>query len=640
MSIPPRSGPPREPPQPNPPEPPAWQRWLWPLIITLMFVFLLLPGLLTTSLSNALPYSTFVTKVDAGQVQSVSIDDKGAVSGTFKSGKDFTSQIPTALDTTALDRQLSAHHVEVTATQSGASFGSILLSLLPLILLVGLAVWVVRSARKSLSGGVGGFGRSRAKIIERERPETRFADVAGYEGVKQEISEVVDFLRHPSRYSAAGAKGPRGVMMVGPPGTGKTLLARAVAGEAEVPFLSVTGSAFVEMFVGVGASRVRDLFSEARQAALRRSSSSTSSTRSAASAAWRRARRPRGARADTQPAARRDGRLRPEQRHRGAGGHQPARDPGSRAAAARGASIGRSSCRCRTRPSGPRSSRCTRRANGSRPDVDLGVIARATPGFSGADLANLLNEAAINAVRDGRTTVSRDDLDDRPRPDPARPAGELELRCCPRSAIGRRARVGPRAARRAVRARRPGGQGDDPARRHGAGRHRAAAGGRTAPVQRELPDRPAHRAARRARRRAGRVRRGLDRRCERPEQRDSDRHAHGARVRSFQDGRAGRVRQRRRRTTSASRPPEQIRRPYSEQTQRIVDEEVARLLRKAEERAVAHAARDRAALEDLAALLVEHETVDGDVVLRVLREHAEGGVPPRAGKQPHAPARA
>jgi cell division protease FtsH len=107
--------------------------------------------------------------------------------------------------------------------------------------------------------------RSRAKIIEAERPTTRFADAAGYEGVKQEVSEVVEFLRAPERYAAAGAKGPKAVIMVGPPGTGKTLIARAVVGEAQVPFLSVTGSAFVEMFVGVGASRVRDLFEDARK---------------------------------------------------------------------------------------------------------------------------------------------------------------------------------------------------------------------------------------------------------------------------------------------------------------------------------------------------------------------------------------
>src|SRR5437016_9802921 len=112
-----------------------------------------------------------------------------------------------------------------------------------------------------------GIGASKAKVYDEQRPTTRFADVAGYEGAKREISEVVDFLKRPDRYAAAGAVAPRGVLMVGPPGTGKTLLARAVAGEADVPFLALTGSSFVEMFVGVGAARVRDLFAAARKAA-------------------------------------------------------------------------------------------------------------------------------------------------------------------------------------------------------------------------------------------------------------------------------------------------------------------------------------------------------------------------------------
>src|SRR6185312_614072 len=107
----------------------------------------------------------------------------------------------------------------------------------------------------------------KAKVTDAERPSTRFSDVAGYDGAKQEIADVVEFLRTPDRYTKAGAIGPRGVLMVGPPGTGKTLLARAVAGEADVPFLSITGSGFVELFVGVGAARVRDLFAEARKRA-------------------------------------------------------------------------------------------------------------------------------------------------------------------------------------------------------------------------------------------------------------------------------------------------------------------------------------------------------------------------------------
>jgi cell division protease FtsH len=240
------------------------------MLMMLAVVLLLSRALSGGSHVAALSYSDFVGKVGASQVQTVDINDKGAVSGTLKDGTKFTTQIPTALGTSSqLQQQLQTHHVQITGSQSssGSSFLAIVLSFLPFLLLIGFFLWMGRRAAGSLTGGLSAIGRSRAKIIEAERPTTRFGDVAGYEGVKQEISEVVDFLRNPARYTAAGARGPRGVIMVGPPGTGKTLFGRAVAGEADVPFLSVTGSAFVEMFVGVGASRVRDLFEEARKRA-------------------------------------------------------------------------------------------------------------------------------------------------------------------------------------------------------------------------------------------------------------------------------------------------------------------------------------------------------------------------------------
>ena len=141
--------------------------------------------------------------------------------------------------------------------------------MLPLLLVGGLLYLGVRSVRRHAAslggpGGMTGLAKAQARVIDAERPAARFTDVAGYPEVKTEISEVVDYLRDPGRYHRAGARGPRGVLMAGPPGTGKTLLARAVAGEAHVPFLSVAGSSFVEMFVGVGAARVRDLFQQAR----------------------------------------------------------------------------------------------------------------------------------------------------------------------------------------------------------------------------------------------------------------------------------------------------------------------------------------------------------------------------------------
>jgi cell division protease FtsH len=233
-------------PKPQPPQPPWWRPWLLPVGLLITMLLLLSPSVSNQS-ATSLTYSDFVTKIQSGQVRSVVIDGKGKVTGALTSGKSFTSKIPTALDNGQLERLLEAKKVNVKATQTGSSASTVFLSLLPLLLLVGFFLWTGRQSQRALAGGFGSIGRSRAKLIETERPTTRFTDVAGYEGVKQEISEVVDFLRNPDRYLAAGAVGPRGVVMVGPPGTGKTLLAGAVAGEADAPFLSVTGSAFVEM---------------------------------------------------------------------------------------------------------------------------------------------------------------------------------------------------------------------------------------------------------------------------------------------------------------------------------------------------------------------------------------------------------
>ena len=164
---------------------------------------------------------------------------------------------------------LEKDNVQVSAAPSGNGFGTtVLIYLITFGLPILLFVWFFRRISRGAAGGLQGalgVGRSRAKVFDEEQPSTTFADVAGYEGAKAEIAEVVDFLKHPDRYTRAGAMVPRGVLMIGPPGTGKTLLARAVAGEAHVPFFSVTGSSFVELFVGVGASRVRDLFQEARK---------------------------------------------------------------------------------------------------------------------------------------------------------------------------------------------------------------------------------------------------------------------------------------------------------------------------------------------------------------------------------------
>ena len=214
-------------------------------------------------------YTGFVNEVSTNKVSTATISSTGAVSGKLDSGEAYTSQIPTALDDTGLSPLLLDHKVQVTGTNpSTTSLLVVVEELLPVLLIVGLLVWFVRRSRKQMGGGLGGImgiGRSKAKVYDEDRPTTRFADIAGYEGSKAEVMEVVDFLKYPQRYVAAGAVGPKGVLMVGPPGTGKTLMARAVAGEAGVPFFALSGSSFVEMFVGVGASRVRDLFADARK---------------------------------------------------------------------------------------------------------------------------------------------------------------------------------------------------------------------------------------------------------------------------------------------------------------------------------------------------------------------------------------
>jgi cell division protease FtsH len=255
-----------------------------------------------------------------------------------------------------------------------------------------------------------GVGRSRAQVFDAERPKTRFNDVAGYEGTKAEIAEVVDFLREPDRYRRAGATPPRGVLMVGPPGTGKTLIARAVAGEAEVPFFSVAGSSFVELFVGVGAARVRDLFSEARKRAPaiifideldaiggRRSGS--------------------GAVVSNDEREQTLNQLLSEM-----DGFEPTMGIVVLAATNRPEVLDPALLRPGrfdrqiTIPLPTLAERTAilkvhTRDKQLDPSVNLEVVARGTPGFSGADLANLANEAAIVAVRDGRDVITAADFD-------------------------------------------------------------------------------------------------------------------------------------------------------------------------------------------------------------------------------------
>jgi len=225
------------PPTPAPPSPPSRWRWLLPagFVIALLALLLVRTGSGETP-AQALTYSGFVGDVTAGKVSTAAIAASGSVSGKLLDGKAYTSQIPTALNDNALSALLLGHKVQVTGTVPSTSpVLGLLAWIVPLLVIVGLFVWFGRRSSKQFSGRIGGimaFGQSKAKVYDEDKPTTRFADIAGYEGSKAEVMEVVDFLKHPSRYDRAGAVGPKGVLMVGPPGTGKTLLARAVAGEA------------------------------------------------------------------------------------------------------------------------------------------------------------------------------------------------------------------------------------------------------------------------------------------------------------------------------------------------------------------------------------------------------------------------
>jgi cell division protease FtsH len=403
-----------------PPPPPAWRHWLWPIALLAFFaLWLILPGI-NVKTPVSLSYSQFVADANAHKIKTVTFSSgsNGAntpATGELTNGKSYETVIP-GTPTTTLTQQLSSDGVKtITANPPSSGLGTDLLYWLILLLPFILVFWLFRRMNRGAGGGAGlqgvlGVGRSRAKVFDAERPSTKFSDVAGYEGVKSEIGEVIDFLRNPGRYTRAGAVAPRGLLMIGPPGTGKTLLARAVAGEASVPFFSVTGSSFVELFVGVGAARVRDLFSEARKRApaiiFIDEIDAIGQRRSGSGAVVSNDEREQTLNqllaemdgfdtsqgivvlgATNRPEILDPALLRPGRFDRQVTIPLPTLP--ERAAIL--------AVHCRDKKLGP--------------DVNLNTVARGTPGFSGADLANLANEAAINAVRGNREVLSADDFD-------------------------------------------------------------------------------------------------------------------------------------------------------------------------------------------------------------------------------------
>ena len=401
------------------PQPPAggkrslgagWPRWTIPVLLAVLVGTLLLNQAWPSDAGNKLSYTEFITAVKNDEVVKFTLTNgSNGVSGQLKDESKFTTTVRDGFPNESELTLLTEHKVDWTTREPDSNW---LLSsiglLLPFILIIGFLVWMNKRAQGQM-GNVMSIGRSRAKAYQADKPSTTFADIAGYEGVKQEITEVVDFLRMPERFREIGARVPKGMLLVGPPGTGKTLFARAVAGEAGVGFLSVTGSDFMEMFVGVGASRVRDLFAQARK--LGRAIIFIDEIDSIG--------RKRGAglggghdeREQTlnQMLAEMDGFETSEGIVILAATNRPdILDP----ALLRPGRFDRQI----VVPLPENEERLAILKVHSRdkrmgPDVDLEVMSKATPGMSGADLANLVNEAALFAVRRGGKQIERIDFE-------------------------------------------------------------------------------------------------------------------------------------------------------------------------------------------------------------------------------------
>ena len=388
----------------------SWRRWLPWVAIGVFLAIFLVPTLLSGDEGDEVSFSDFISNVAAGEVANAEWENgTGKITGELTDGTKFVTVGSADGPNDSETELLKANDVDYKFDNPSSNFLLNILGLmLPVILIIGFFVWMQRRAQGQM-GNVMSIGRSRAKSYDADKPSTTFADIAGYEGVKTEINEVVDFLRMPERFKEIGARIPKGILLVGPPGTGKTLLARAVAGEAGVGFLSVTGSDFMEMFVGVGASRVRDLFQQARRmgkaiifideidsigrkrgAGLGGGHDEREQTLNQMLSEMDGFETSEGIvimaatnRPDIlDPALLRPGRFDrqivvplPEHEERKAILEVHSRD------------------------------------KRMGPDVDLDTMARATPGMAGADLANLVNEAALIAVRRGSKQIERIDFE-------------------------------------------------------------------------------------------------------------------------------------------------------------------------------------------------------------------------------------
>jgi cell division protease FtsH len=355
-----------------------------------------------------LSYTKFVEEVNQGNVRSVTITDQN-VNGTLLTNKTFTTYLPMRQDDALLQKMISKGVNVKGKAPDQPGLLMHLLNLLPWIVLVAVWIYVLRQQTGGGKGGAFSFGRSRARLLSSDQAHQTFADVAGCEEAKEEVKELVDFLKDPGKFQRLGGKIPRGVLLMGPPGTGKTLLAKAVAGEAKVPFFSISGSEFVEMFVGVGASRVRDMFEQAKKQA---------------------------------PCIIFIDEIDAVGRHRGAGlggGHDEREQTLNQLLVEMDGFQGNEGVIIIAATNRPdvldpallRPGRFDRQVVVGLPDirgreqilrvhtrkvpaaddVDVSVIARSTPGFSGADLANIVNEAALFAAHSNKRCVEMEDFE-------------------------------------------------------------------------------------------------------------------------------------------------------------------------------------------------------------------------------------
>src|SRR5438874_2763091 len=388
---------------------------IWGGVLFALVLFVqMLDGGSRAATGQAIPYSEFVRQVDEGNVRTVTMASGGttgnsAIAGKLSSGEDFHTIAPAG--TNVADHMVQKGvAVQVKADEQGSVWLYMLYNSLPFMLIIGISFFVMRQMQKNAGSGAMGFGKSRARMLTEKQGRVTFADVAGIDEAREELQEIVEYLKDPGKFARLGGKIPKGALLVGPPGTGKTLLARAIAGEAGVPFFTISGSDFVEMFVGVGASRVRDMFDQAKKNA---------------------------------PCIIFIDEIDAVGRHRGAGlgGGNDEREQTLNQLLVEmdgfEANEGVILIAATNRPDvlDPallRPGRFDRqivvpnpdlsgrekilkvhmRKVPLAPDVDPKVIARGTPGFSGADLANLVNEAALLAARRGKRLVSRSEFED------------------------------------------------------------------------------------------------------------------------------------------------------------------------------------------------------------------------------------